>query len=230
MKDEVILLAGAGDYYRLRWVNRKWAADDVGEKEYLPGNLQNYKNPWWSDKDVDVDDNNNNKSNSEDIDDWTQVKEVDMYGSPLDARVRQDRLNSEQRIAETLHDKFTAALRTPASNDRAEPLFKDAELDVIYRNHTGARLPFFETRRTKAFFNQPGKWSGVLRLGSQISDEYMDRVKHFIKQHETAEQKRREKEIFGSEHSLARFPKAPQPEISETRLITRSSSVSSTAT
>ncbi|KAF8205851.1 fungal-specific transcription factor domain-containing protein [Mycena galopus ATCC 62051] len=76
-----------------------------------------------------------------------------MYGSPLDARARQDRLNSERRFAETLHDKFTVALRTPASNDRAEPLFKDAELDVIYRNHTGARLPFFETRRAKTFMS-----------------------------------------------------------------------------
>lgn len=45
-QDNVILLAGPGDYYRLRWVNRKWAVDDLGGKQYLPGNLKKYKNPW----------------------------------------------------------------------------------------------------------------------------------------------------------------------------------------
>ncbi|KAJ6478000.1 hypothetical protein DFH09DRAFT_1341988 [Mycena vulgaris] len=195
-QDNVILLAGAGDYYRLRWVNRKWAVDDLGGKQYLPGNLKKYKNPWWADKGLD-------QSNSDDVvdDDWTEGKQADMYGSPLDASARQNKLNSERRIAETRHHKLVAALTTSPSNDRAAPLFQDAELDLIHQNHTDSNVPFFETRRAKIFFNKPGEWSGVLRLGSVLTNEYMDRVKQLIKGHEVAEQKRREKEIFKSEHS-----------------------------
>jgi hypothetical protein len=94
-----------------------------------------------------------------------------------------------------------AALTTSPSNDRAAPLFQDAELDVIHQSHTDSDVPFFETRRAQIFFDQPGEWSGVLRLGSVLTNEYMDQVKQLIKWHDMAEQKRREKEIFKSEHS-----------------------------
>ncbi|KAJ7197653.1 hypothetical protein GGX14DRAFT_374853 [Mycena pura] len=197
-QDNVILLAGAGDYYSLRWVNRKWAVNELKGKEYLPNNLKMFKNPYWIDKELDKADNHDAD------DDWTEGKEADMYGSPLDASKRQQKLNSERRKAESIQVKFMAALSTSPNNDYAAPLFRDADLDHIHQQKTASDVPLFETRGAQVFLNSPGGWSGILRLGSNLSNQYMDRVKQLIKGHEMEEQKRREEDIFrwGYSHSV----------------------------
>ncbi|KAF7352607.1 hypothetical protein MVEN_01226200 [Mycena venus] len=203
-QDDVILLAGAGDYYEVRRATREWAKRRMNNKPYTTKTLQNLrkaKAQWRERGDVDIvspdDDSVEEDLNAIKDGDWTEGQMDEMYGTPEDAKERQARLNAERtqrRIKrEVRRQQYMTALTMRPTDDRTAPLFTNEELNAI---HPGGN--FFESGPPELFFGKTSsvRWSGVLQLGSDMSNKYMAWIQDFIRKHEVAEEKRRRNVSF----------------------------------
>jgi hypothetical protein len=175
-QDEVLLLAGAGDYYQIRRVTRDWSIVKLDGKIYTSETLKDLKA---AAKQFDY--------MAEDGD-WTEGQEEEMYGHPGSAKDRQKRLNdqrkgqnkrAEKRAERT--EQFANALNAPPSADRTTPLFSHTALNELHRLQ--AQEDFFESEDPEKYFTRvgPSDWSHVLQLGSELSNRYMTRIQGFIR-------------------------------------------------
>lgn len=201
-QDEVLLLAGAGDYYQICRVTRTWSRPQLKGGKYSSNTLKELKAAA------------RERLLVEDDGDWTEGKEEEMYGDPESAKQRQKELN-EQRAQQVKqrskraaarvekrdvqHQKFLDALKTPPSADRTTPLFTDAALNSVHRNETGDDL--FESKAPETYFAESGftEWSRVLQLGSGLSNRYMAKIQDYIRTFEDREERRRAEVFFGDE-------------------------------
>ncbi|KAJ7212494.1 hypothetical protein GGX14DRAFT_361604, partial [Mycena pura] len=176
-QDVVILLAGAGDYYRIRLVTRRWAVKELGEHTYSPETLQRLKAASEERGDVGLD-----------------LPDMDhMYGNPLSAQERQKKLNDQRAARRTRRDaqrqQYLKATSTSPSTDRTAPPFTKEALDGLARGGN-----FFESRPPQLPFEaaEAQGWSRVLQLGSEMSNRYMESVQGFIRRCDIREDGRRE--------------------------------------
>ncbi|KAJ7130394.1 hypothetical protein C8R44DRAFT_775475 [Mycena epipterygia] len=191
-QEDALLLAGAGEYYKIRLVTRDWAVGELNGEQYTSDTLKRLKAAGkdWEDNDGDAVEDG----------DWTEGHMGDMYGNPSNARQRQQKLNDERTQRRVKRDaqrqKYVDALTTPPSEDRTAPLFTNEALNAVHRSK-GNGVEFFESRSPEPYFSGSGtkEWSRVLKLGSALSNQYMVKIQDFICQHEILEEKRR-KEVF----------------------------------
>ncbi|KAF8128470.1 hypothetical protein K438DRAFT_1888449 [Mycena galopus ATCC 62051] len=185
-QDEVLLLAGAGAYYRIRRVTRSWSIVELNGEIYTSKNLKELKA---AAKQLD---------NLAEDGDWTEGKEEEMYGDPGSAKDRQKMLNDkrEERTKRgnkraTRAEQFAEALSASPSTDRTTPLFSHAALNDLHRIQTSRDL--FESEDPEKYFigDGPSEWSCVLHLGSDLSNRYMTRIQDFIRTFEDREAERR---------------------------------------
>jgi hypothetical protein len=85
------------------------------------------------------------------------------------------------------------ALEVLPNPDLTAPIFTDAQLDAA-----GA---VFESHSPKDFFDKPTsekpvQWTKILRLGSELSNQYMQHIKEMLRRYERAEENRRETVFF----------------------------------
>jgi hypothetical protein len=190
-QDEVLLLAGAGDYYQIRRVTRDWSTVELGGKIYTSETLKDLKA---AAKKLDC---------MEEDGDWTEGQEEDMYGDPGSAKDRQKRLNdqregrnkrAEKRAERT--EQFANALNATPSADRTTPVFSHQALDELHRLQT--QEDFLESEDPEKYFTgvDPSDWSRVLQLGSELSNRYMTRIQGFIRTIEEREAERRKNVLF----------------------------------
>ncbi|KAJ7777923.1 hypothetical protein DFH07DRAFT_950996 [Mycena maculata] len=190
-QDEVLLLAGAGDYYQIHRVTRNWLIVQLDGKTYKSETLKDLKA---AEKQFDY--------MAEDGD-WTEEQEEEMYGHPGSAKDRQKRLNdqrkgrnkrAEKRAERT--EQFVNALKAPPSADRTAPLFSHAALNELHRLQ--AQEDLFESEDPEKYFTGvgPSDWSRILQLGSELSNQYMTRIQGFIRTVEERETERRKKVVF----------------------------------
>ncbi|KAJ7889354.1 hypothetical protein B0H14DRAFT_2561853 [Mycena olivaceomarginata] len=198
-----LLLAGAGDYYRIRRVTRDWAVKELNGEPYTAQTLKDLKAAWMERSDVNLDSPDTDDVNAVEDGDWTEGQVGHMYGSPLDAHQRQQKLNDERTLRRIKRnaqsEKYLKALTAPPSKERTAALFTNEALNAI---HPGGEL--FESRPPEIYFSssETKGWSRVLQLGSALSDRYMAKIQNFIHDHEILEEDRRNK-VF--------FVKAPKP-------------------
>ncbi|KAJ7449710.1 hypothetical protein B0H11DRAFT_1743490 [Mycena galericulata] len=189
-QDEVLLLAGAGDYYQIRRVTRDWSIVKLDGKTYTSETLKDLKA---AAKQFDYMAGDG---------DWTEGQEEEMYGHPGRAKDRQERLNdqrkgrnkrAEKRAERT--EQFVNALNAPPSADRTTPLFSYAALNELHRQ---AQEDFFESEDPEKYFAGvgPSDWSRVLQLGSELPNRYMTRIQGFIRTVEERETERRKNVVF----------------------------------
>ncbi|KAJ7775849.1 hypothetical protein B0H14DRAFT_3508352 [Mycena olivaceomarginata] len=250
----IILLAGAREYYRIRWVTRGWAAKKLNGEPYSAATLKVLKRAGeefndgdsdseldytGSDSDLDdaeseeklhnaeseeeLDDDDGNWTEGDEMDvddgwtegrmdemddavddgDWTEAMMDEMYGDPLDACNRQQRLNTQHTHRhlerEARRQKYVDALNTLPSQDRTAPLFSEEALNTIHLNQVGREL--FQSISPEEYFKSGGtggttKWSNILRLGSTLSNQYMVKIQNLIHEHEILEEARRNKVFF----------------------------------
>ncbi|KAJ7243231.1 hypothetical protein C8J57DRAFT_1477179 [Mycena rebaudengoi] len=202
-QDEVLLLAGAGDYYQIRRVTRDWSIVELSGKVYTSETLKDLKA---AAKKLDY---------MQEDGDWTEGKEEDMYGDPGSAKDRQKRLNdqregrnkrAEKRAERT--EQFTNALSATPSADRTTPLFSHQALDELHQLQAQEHL--FESEHPEKYFTgvDPSDWSGVLQLGSELSNRYMTRIQGFIRTVEEREAERRKNVLFMAKPAAE--PETPQ--------------------
>jgi hypothetical protein len=216
-QNEVILLAGAGEYYKLAFVNREWAESVLKGKSYDPETLMDLKTA--NEDDFGADDCE--RADEVNAEDWTEGQAEDMYGGPLNALQRQKKLSFWERDLQRLraerekqeaerekqikarkarHDErdrkrqaHEDALEVLPNPDLTAPIFTDAQLDAA-----GA---VFESHSPKDFFDKPTsekpvQWTKILRLGSELSNQYMQHIKEMLRRYERAEENRRETVFF----------------------------------
>ncbi|KAJ7248551.1 hypothetical protein B0H12DRAFT_1123257 [Mycena haematopus] len=207
-QDVALIVSGAGDYYRIRLVTRNWSSSKLrkqrGKKGFTSETLKSLKKAATLRVDL------------EDDGDWTEGKEKEMYGDPLDAMERRKLLHAqrvlqqakerrERALARTakrdeVHANFLNALHAPPSMDRTTSPFPDDALNAIHRQKT--QKPLFEARSPDTYFattqgqSRTKDWSGVLQLGSDMSNQYMARIQDFIRTFEDREDERRENVYF----------------------------------
>ncbi|KAJ7725586.1 hypothetical protein B0H14DRAFT_2410558 [Mycena olivaceomarginata] len=208
IQNEIILIAGAGENFRLRRVTRDWA-DGNSTRDTIHKLIELVKLL----KKEDLDDEEPNWEEIDDVNavedgDWTEGQEEDMYGGgPQDALKRQQRLNAQRtqrRVACTARSqRYADALNTPPNKDRTAPLFSEEALNAIHKNDTGGEL--FESRPPDTYFEGTGAtaWSGVLQLGSPLSNAYMAKIQKIIQEHEIQEERRREAVFFTKAENIA---------------------------
>ncbi|KAJ7864277.1 hypothetical protein B0H14DRAFT_3443626 [Mycena olivaceomarginata] len=201
IQNEIILIAGAGENFRLRRVTRDWATGILRGTPYI-NSFELVKLL----KKEDLDDEEPNWEEIDDVNavedgDWTEGQEEDMYGGgPQDALERQQRLNAQRtqrRVARAARSqRYADALNTPPNKDRTAPLFSEEALNAIHKNDTGGEL--FESRPPDTYFEGTGAtaWSGVLQLGSPLSNAYMAKIQKIIQEHEIQEERQREAVVF----------------------------------
>ncbi|KAJ7823474.1 hypothetical protein B0H14DRAFT_3469992 [Mycena olivaceomarginata] len=233
-QQRIILLAGAGEYYRIRWVTRGWAVKKLNGEPYSPATLKVRKRAGeefddgdsdseldYKESDSDLDDAESeeklhNTESEEELDDddgnWTEGDEMDvdnggwtegrmdkmddavddgdwtegmmdgMYGDPLDACDRQQKLNTQRthrRLErEARHQKYVDALNTPPSQDRTAPLFSEEALNTINLN--------LRKRRNQRNHKM-----------------YMVKIQNLIHEHEILEEARRNKVFFTKADNIA---------------------------
>ncbi|KAJ7499448.1 hypothetical protein FB451DRAFT_38810 [Mycena latifolia] len=196
-QNEVLLLAGAGDYYKICRLNRQWAVDALARarRPYSSDLLKRLKAAGTERFDASMSD-----PLAEDGD-WTEDGDLEnlMYGSPLDALARQKQVDerAERRIRrDKVREKYQTALNTsPNDQDRASPLFTNEALNTVHRSETGVDL--FESNTPEIFFAKPsGTWSAVLQLGSDQSNRFMKEIQEVIRKCEIQEETRREHVYF----------------------------------
>ncbi|KAF7374668.1 hypothetical protein MSAN_00351800 [Mycena sanguinolenta] len=210
-QDVAIIVCGAGDLWRVRKVTRSWA-----KWKLIQENKENNEEGYTSNTLKRLKKNAKLRLDLEDDGDWTEGKETEMYGDPLDAEGRQ-RMLYEERVRkqaeerrqralargakrDAVHQKFLDALHTPPSVDRTTSLFPDEALDAVHRKETNKEL--FESRPPDTFFatirrsEGSTEWSSVLRLGSDISNQYMAEIERFIREFENKENGRRKTVFF----------------------------------
>ncbi|KAJ7883849.1 hypothetical protein B0H14DRAFT_3746092 [Mycena olivaceomarginata] len=196
-QEVAILLAAAGDYYTIRRVTRRWAVDELNGESYTPQILKRLKEAWREQANVNLDSPDIDDVNALEDGDWTEGQESHMYGNPLDAHQRQQKLNderTERRMRRNAQrQNYADALTTPPSQDRTAPLFTDEALNAI---HPGGDL--FESRPPELYFSdsETKGWSQVLQLGSTLSNQYMAKIQDFMRQRENLEEGRRKAVFF----------------------------------
>ncbi|KAJ7230589.1 hypothetical protein GGX14DRAFT_583935 [Mycena pura] len=187
-QDEVLLLAGTGDYYQIRRVTRGWASEKLGGERYRWDTLRKLKTAAKQLDPVGEDG------------DWTEGQEEEMYGNPGSAKDRQKRLNDKRHErAEkpaTRAERFAKALNVLPSTDRTTSPFSHEALNELHRIQH--RQDLFESEDPEKYFSGdgPSNWSGVLHLGSEISNQYMTRIEEFIRRFEERETERRKAVLF----------------------------------
>ncbi|KAJ7798340.1 hypothetical protein B0H13DRAFT_708313 [Mycena leptocephala] len=197
-QEDALLLAGAGEYYRIRRVTREWAERELNGGPYTSNTLKKLKvaGKEWEN----LDSSDHDDANAVEDGDWTEGRMEDMYGNPQGARQRQQKLNDQRTQRRVERDarrhKYEAALTTPPSDDRTAPLFTDEALNVMHRNNVGSDL--FESTPPEPYFSGSGTkgWSRVLQLGSALSNQYMVKIQDFIRNHEILEEDRRKNTFF----------------------------------
>ncbi|KAJ6474745.1 hypothetical protein C8R45DRAFT_1217197 [Mycena sanguinolenta] len=204
----VLLLAGAGDHYRVRRVTRDWAVEELDGEPYTAKTLKKLKAAWMERGDVNLDSPDNDDLNAVEDGDWTEGQAVHMYGNPQDANQRQQKLNDQRTLRRIKRNaqsqKYLKALTTPPSQDRTVPLFTNEALNAI---HPGGEL--FESRPPELYFgdSETTGWSRVLQLGSTLSNQYMAKIQDFIRQFEILEEDRRKKVFFAKALTKPAFNK-----------------------
>ncbi|KAJ7914635.1 hypothetical protein B0H13DRAFT_1872757 [Mycena leptocephala] len=137
--------------------------------------------------DVNLDSPDTDDVNAVEDGDWTEGQVGQMYGSPLDAHQRQQKLNDERTLRRikrsAKRQKYLKALTAPPSKERTDALFTDEALNAI---HPGGEL--FESR-------PPEIYSAVARP----KDGPVSCNLNFIHEHEIVEEDRRKKLFFVKE-------------------------------
>ncbi|KAJ7743534.1 hypothetical protein B0H14DRAFT_2637447 [Mycena olivaceomarginata] len=207
IQNEVILIAGAGESFRVRRSTRDCVTEIVQGTTFMDSfelvKLQREdlydEEPNWEE----IDDVNTVEDG-----DWTEGQVEDMYGGgPQDALERQQRLNAQRtqrRVARAVQSqRYADALNTPPNKDRTAPRFSEEALNAIHKNNTGGEL--FESRPPDTYFEgtEATEWSGVLQLGSPLSNTYMVKIQEIIKEHEIQEEGRREAVFFTKAGNIA---------------------------
>ncbi|KAJ7764564.1 hypothetical protein DFH07DRAFT_811647 [Mycena maculata] len=206
-QDEVLLLAGAGDCYQIRRVSREWSWTKLPQNKKFTSDTLDELYEAANEEGVCVEE-------TEEDDDWTEGKEGEMYDDPRKAKDIQKELR-EQRVKEQIeqrkkraeerarkrdaqYQQLQDALGEPPSTDRTVRLFSDAALNAVHRQATGADL--FEFRAPETYFgkSRDTDWSGVLQLGSDLSNAYMEKIQDFIRTFEDREDGRRENVFFAN--------------------------------
>ncbi|KAJ7234305.1 hypothetical protein B0H12DRAFT_162240 [Mycena haematopus] len=194
---EVLLLAGAGEYYQICRVTRKWSAGELRGESYSSETLKNLKAAAKEDQ-VDL--------LGEDGD-WTEGQEKEMYGDPRSAQDRKNTLNRQrgeraQRAQKRAPraEQLADVLNVSPSTDRTTPRFSHDALNDLHRITTDGDL-FFESEDPEKYFSvdsedEPLAWSRVLHLGSDLSNQYMTRIQAFIRTFEEREAERRNNVFF----------------------------------
>ncbi|KAJ7087323.1 hypothetical protein B0H15DRAFT_781442 [Mycena belliarum] len=213
-QDRVLLLAGAGSYYMLRYVSREWAAEKMGKRLWGPALLKALKGEdteRFRAKGVATANAAEEEEFVVEDGDWTAARRKLMYGSPLDALQRKEalakllKLQTEQRSKRRLerervrHNLQEATDTSPNYEDYSSGLFTDEALNNIDRCGNKRGIPLFETNMPEIFFDgAPSltEWTGILRLGSDLSDLYMQRIQVEIRRIELVEEGRRKKIKF----------------------------------
>nr|GAT43569.1 predicted protein [Mycena chlorophos] len=102
-----------------------------------------------------------------------------------------------------------ARLLKPVLNDTLGP-FQVEDLELYHRSQANLDAFFYETRSPQDLFadqvqlDGPLEWSGVLRLGTALADEYLQFIDEDVKQLEDEELQRRKEVKFPDYAGLAR--------------------------
>ncbi|KAJ7841288.1 hypothetical protein B0H13DRAFT_2210107 [Mycena leptocephala] len=197
-QDEVLLLAGAGDYYQIRRVSREWSWTKLPEnKQFTSDTLDGL---------YEAANETDYGEEAEENDDSTEGKEGEMYDDPRKVKDIQKELR-EQRVKEQIEQRKKRAegrarkdaLGELPSTDRTVRLFSDAALNAVHRQETGGE-DLFEWKAPETYFgkSRDTDWSGVLQLGSDLSNAYMEKIQDFIRTFEDREDGRRESLCFAN--------------------------------
>ncbi|KAE9388582.1 hypothetical protein BT96DRAFT_1025387 [Gymnopus androsaceus JB14] len=198
-QNKVVLIAGAGWYYRIKVVTREWAVKKLDGCPYTTVRLKTMKRGQDEKNEDEVDEH---EDLGEDSECENEEKEEELYGDPVNAAQRQQQINEErmrrhERYNESRRKYLATVSKKPNYTDRSAPLFPAADLDRIY-----ATLPFVQ-KAPKAFFEHgsvasffvddsiASHWSQTFVLGEEKSNEVMKQVKVFMKTMEAREDTRR---------------------------------------
>ncbi|KAJ7264434.1 hypothetical protein B0H12DRAFT_1068695 [Mycena haematopus] len=182
-QSHAILLAGAGDYYRVCRVTREWAVEELDGAPYSSETLKKLKAVWGERGDVDLDDPDNHDVNAVEDGDWTEGQLGHMYGTPLDAHDRQQKLNNERTLRRlkrnAQREKYLNAITVSSSRDRTAPLFTNEALNDVHRGAVA------------------GPMDGHVSYNlARHSDQYMAEIQVFIRQREQLEEARGKNVFF----------------------------------
>ncbi|KAJ7714244.1 hypothetical protein DFH07DRAFT_785813 [Mycena maculata] len=207
-QDVVLLLAGAGEYYRIRHVTRNWSVVELNGEIYTSKTLKELKT---AAKQLDY--------LGEDGD-WTEGQEEEMYGDPGSAEDRQKTLNNKRK-----HHLWACRLvgffglyklvQAPATRT-AQPLFSP-----MTRSTNSIESKQVETSSSlrpedpEKYFSGdgPSEWSCVLH-GSDLSNWYMTRIQDFIRTFEEREADRRKNVLFRTKPPAE--PETPETKVNAT--------------
>ncbi|KAF8189261.1 hypothetical protein K438DRAFT_1833212 [Mycena galopus ATCC 62051] len=207
-QDEVLLLAGAGDRYQIRRVSRQWSWTKLPENQKFTSDTLERLYEAANEEGVYAEED-------EEDDDWTEGKEGEMYDDPRKAKdiqkelrerrvkeqIEQRRKRAEERARkrDAQYRRLQDALGELPSTDRTVRLFSDAALNAVNREETGGE-DLFEWRAPETYFgtSRDTDWSGVLQLGSDLSNAYMEKIQDFIRAFEDREDGRREAVCFAN--------------------------------
>ncbi|KAJ7257527.1 hypothetical protein B0H12DRAFT_1111068 [Mycena haematopus] len=117
-QDEVLLLAGAGDYYQIRRVSREWSWTKLPENEKFTSDTLNGLYEAANEEGAYVEEDEEN-------DDWTESKEEEMYDDPRKAKDIQKELR-EQHIKEQIEQRKERAEKRTRKRDAEYQQFQDA--------------------------------------------------------------------------------------------------------
>ncbi|KAJ7644508.1 hypothetical protein FB45DRAFT_1116007 [Roridomyces roridus] len=210
-QDDVFIVAGAGEYYQICWVTRRWAWKKLGGSKSKGYIVQRLKRVKADDVTEHVDDDG----------DWTLQKDAMMYNDPLSVAdmqiiLRKERYEARSAKKEQVAEKAAAAREEGPSADRTVPLFSKTALNAVHRQKHQQEL--FESRTPEKYMEYAQgviriiendrddelktiktPWSRVLQLGSSESNQFMDMIQTHIRKIEKAEDKRREQTMFPSQ-------------------------------